>query len=231
MATKNVLRVALCFAACITTLVPCAFGQGSERLDQILAAMDRNAKSFRSAQAVFTAKMWNSVINDFVPPPDIGKIFLRKSDAGIEASAIYQQPPDKMIMFSGNRLEIYMNGQINAYDASAHHDELETFLVLGFGSSGEDMRNSYDIKDLGPDKVESFDTEKLELVPKSASVLTHVPKIILWMDPKLGISRQEQIYVERDGDYRLAQYTDIELNRNLPKNAFKMKASTKTITH
>ena len=124
-----------------------------------------------------------------------------------------------------------MNGQINAYDASAHHDELETFLVLGFGSSGEDMRNAYDIKDLGAETVEGFDTEKLELVPKSASVLVHVPKVILWIDPKLGVSRKQQIYVEKEGDYRLALYGDIEINKNLPKNAFKMKATQKTVIH
>src|SRR5215469_2700388 len=231
MATKNVPRVALCFAACIATLVPPAFGQENKRLDQVLAAMDQNAKIFRGAEASFTAKMWNSVINAFVPPDDMGKLYLRKSGSGIEASAVYTQPRDKQIIFSGNRLEIYQNGQINTYDATAHHDELETFLVLGFGSSGEDMRNSFDIKDLGPEAVESFDTEKLELVPKSASVVVHVPKIILWIDPKLGVSRQQQIYVENQGDYRLATYSDISLNRNLPKNAFKMKASQKTVIH
>lgn len=231
MATKNVPRAALCFAAFIATFVPTAFGQGSNRLDQVLAAMDQNAKTFRGAEASFTAKMWNSVINAFVPPDDIGKIYLRKTGSGIEASAIYSQPRDKQIIFSGDKLEIYQNGQVNSYDASAHHDELETFLVLGLGSSGADMRNSFDIKDQGPETVESFDTEKLELVPKSASVLVHVPKIILWIDAKLGVSRQQQIYVENQGDYRLATYSDIALNRNLPKNAFKMKASQKTVIH
>ena len=102
--------------------------------------------------------------------------------------------------------------------------------MLGFGGSGADLRKSYEIKDMGPDKVENFDTEKLELVPKSAQVLAHVPKIILWMDPKLGISRQQQIYVEKEGDYRLAQYTSIELNRNIPKNAFKMKPAGKSVS-
>jgi hypothetical protein len=231
MATKNVLRVALCFAAFITTLVPAAFSQESGRLDQVLAAMDRNAKTFRTAQADFTASMWNSVINSFVPPDDVGKIYLKKSDSGIDASAIYTQPPDKQIRFSGNKLEIYQNGQINTYDASAHHDELETFLVLGFGSSGEDMRKSYDIKDLGAEKIDGSDTEKLELVPKSGAVLAHVPKMVLWMDPTLGVSRQQMIYVEKEGDYRVAKYTDIRINRNMPKNAFKMKPSVKIVTH
>lgn len=231
MATKNVLRVAPCFAAFIAIFVPAAFGQGSGRLNQVLAAMDQNAKTFRTAEASFTARMFNSVINAFVPPDDVGKIYLRKGSSGIEANAVYTQPPDKEIRFSGNKLEIYQNGQINTYDAGAHRDELETFLVLGFGSSGEDMRKSFDINDLGPEAVESFDTEKLELVPKSASVVAHVPKIILWMDPKLGVSRRQQINVEKEGDYRLATYSDIKLNRNLPKNAFKMKASQKTINH
>jgi outer membrane lipoprotein-sorting protein len=233
MATKKVLGVALCFAAFIPTFVPAAFSQENKnlRLNQVLAAMDQNAKTFRNAQASFTARMFNSVVNAFVPPDDAGRIYLQKTGSGIEASAIYTQPRDKQIKFSGNTLEIYQNGQRNTYDATAHHDELETFLVLGFGSSGDDMRKSFDIQDLGPEAVEGSDTEKLELVPKSASVLAHVPKIILWIDPKLGVSRQQQIYVEKEGDYRLATYTNIAINRNLPKNAFKFKAVQKTVIH
>ena len=232
MATKNVRRVAPCFAAFIAILASAALSQTKTRLDQILAAMDQSAKTFRSAQANFTARMFNSVINAYVQPDDTGKMYLRKTDSGIEASAIYTQPPDKEIKFSGNKLEIYQNGQVNSYDASTHRDELETFLGLGFGSSGEDLRKSFDIKDDGPDTVDGFDTEKLELVPKSASVLAHVPRVFLWMDLKLGISRKQQIYVEKEGDYRLATYSDIEVNpKNLPKNAFKMKASQKTVIH
>jgi outer membrane lipoprotein-sorting protein len=169
--------------------------------------------------------MWNSVINGFVPPDDQGKIYLRKVGSQIEASAIYSEPSGKQIVFMKDKLEVSQNGQVNTYDAAAHHDELETFLVLGFGSSGEEMRNSFEIKDLGPDKVGSADTEKLQLVPKSASVLAHVPKIILWVDPKLGISRQQQIYVEKEGDYRLALYTDIKINKGVSGSVFNIKGS------
>ena len=112
MATKNVLRVALCFAAFIATLAPAAFSQGSTRMDQVLAAMDQNAKTFRTAQASFTARMWNSVINAYVPPDDAGKMYLRKSGSGIEASAIYTQPPDKEITFSGNTLDAMRSGPV-----------------------------------------------------------------------------------------------------------------------
>lgn len=227
MATNKGL---LCFAVLLATSVPAAFCQTDGRLDQVMAAMDANAKGFRSAQANFNAKMWNSVINAFVPPDDQGKIYLRKASSGIEASAIYSVSAEKQIVFTGDKLEVYQGGQVDTYDAAAHRDELESFLVLGFGGSGADLRKSYEIKDMGPDKVENFDTEKLELVPKSAQVLAHVPKIILWMDPKLGISRQQQIYVEKEGDYRLAQYTSIELNRNIPKNAFKMKPAGKSVS-
>jgi outer membrane lipoprotein-sorting protein len=69
----------------------------------------------------------------------------------------------------------------------------------------------------------------LDLVPKSQKVRNNVAHIILWIDTGRGVSLQQQVF-EPSGDYRLAKYSDIEINQKLPDNAFKLKTTGKTKT-
>jgi outer membrane lipoprotein-sorting protein len=52
-------------------------------------------------------------------------------------------------------------------------------------------------------------------------------QIILWIDPARGISAQQQL-IEPSGDYRLAKYSNIKVNQNIPNDVFKLKTSGKT---
>ena len=49
----------------------------------------------------------------------------------------------------------------------------------------------------------------------------------LWIDPQRGISLQQQLF-ETSGDYRMAKYSDIQVNQKIPDSVFKMKISSKT---
>ena len=49
-----------------------------------------------------------------------------------------------------------------------------------------------------------------ELVPKSEKVRNTFDHIWLWIDPSRGVSVQQQLF-EPSGDYRLAKYSDIQL--------------------
>jgi outer membrane lipoprotein-sorting protein len=49
----------------------------------------------------------------------------------------------------------------------------------------------------------------------------------LWIDPARGVSVQQQFF-EPTGNYRLAKYSDIQINQKLPDNAFKLKTTAKT---
>ena len=54
-------------------------------------------------------------------------------------------------------------------------------------------------------------------------------RILLWIDPARGVSVQQQFF-ESSGDYRLAKYSNIELNQKLADGVFKLKTSGKTET-
>jgi outer membrane lipoprotein-sorting protein len=202
-------------------------------LDQVLRSMDENAAKFRSAQADFTWTPYNAVIGDN-EAPDKGRIYFRRQGNDIEMAAMIQPPDDRQIIFSGGKVQVFQPKTkiLDVYDTSAHKDEAETFLVLGFGSSGQDLRKSFDIKYVGDEKIGNVQTAKLELTPLSDKIKKTFPQIDLWIDPQRGISLRQKL-LQTGGDYRMADYSNIRLNEKVPDSAFKVKSSgpTKTVNH
>ena len=201
-------------------------------LDQVLHSMDENAAKFRCAQADFVWTPYNSVIND-TETPDRGKIYFRKVGSEIQMGATIQPPDDRQIVFAAGKVEVYQpkTKVLDVYDTSAHKAEVESFLVLGFGSSGQDLRKSFEVKYLGEQKIGNVSTGHLQLTPLSEKVKTSFPRIDLWISPQ-GLSLRQQLF-QTGGDYRLADYSNIRLDQKVPDSAFKIKSSgpTKTVTH
>jgi outer membrane lipoprotein-sorting protein len=202
-------------------------------LGDILTKMDETASKFRSAQANFTWTTYNSVVNA-ESGNQTGKIYFRRVGTETEMSAEIDPPDAQKIIFSKGKIQIYKSrmGTVDVYDAGAHREEFEAFLVLGFGSSGEDMRKSFDVSYGGEEKIDGIDAAKLDLVPKSEKIKQHFPQIVLWIDPKMGVSVQQKL-VELSGDYRLAKYSNIQINQKIPDKVFKLKTSgkAKVVTH
>lgn len=199
-------------------------------LDQVLHSMDENAAKFRSAQADFTWTPYNAVINE-METPDKGRIYFRREGNEIQMAAIIQPPDGRQIVFRDGRVEVYQpkTKVSDIYDTSAHKDEAETFLVLGFGSSGQDLRKSFDVRYMGQEKIGSVVTAKLALTPLSEKIKGTFPEIDLWIDPQWGVSLRQKL-LQKEGDYRLADYSNIRLNERVPDSAFKVRA-TKTVNH
>ena len=205
--------------------------QGS--LDQVLHSMDENAAKFRSAQADFTWTPYNAVIGDN-ESPDKGRIYFRREGNEIQMAAMIQPPDDRQIIFTGGKVQVFQpkTKVVDVWDTTSHKDEAETFLVLGFGSSGQELRKSFDVKYIGDEKIGNVQTAKLELRPLSEKIKKTFPEIDLWVDPQRGISLRQKL-LQTGGDYRLSDYSNVRLNEKVPDSAFKIKSSgaTKTVTH
>jgi len=202
-------------------------------LDEVLHSMDENAAKFRTAQADFAWTPYNAVINS-LDTPDKGTIYFRKTGTEIQMAARFQPPDGREITFTGGKLQVYQprTKEVDVYDAASHKAEVETFLVLGFGSSGEELRKSFDIKYLGQEKIGDVETGHLQLTPLAENVKKNFPRIDLWIDPQRGLSVRQQLF-QTGGDYRLADYSNIRLNDKVSESVFKIKPAgpTKTVTH
>jgi outer membrane lipoprotein-sorting protein len=226
-------RVALQWLLCAVILVVPAFAASDAGLEKILAKMDETAAKFRTAQANFTWTTFNSVVNE-ESGRQTGKIYFQRNGNETEMAADIDPPDAQQVIFSRGKIQLYKSRTniVDVYDASAHRQEFESFLVLGFGSSGSDMQKSYDLTYGGEEKIDGTDTARIELVPKSEKIKQHFPQIILWINPQTGISVQQKL-METDGDYRLAKYSGIQLGQKIPSKVFQLKTSgnTKVVTH
>jgi outer membrane lipoprotein-sorting protein len=207
-----------------------AWAAADTALDSVLQKMDETARQFRSAQANFTWTVYNKAIND-VAETERGKIYFRRTSRDTQMAADVTQPDSRQIVFSQGKIQVYQPKieTIDVYDASAHREEFETFLVLGFGSTGEMMKRSFTIKDGGEETIDGLKTVKLELTPIAEKVREQFPQIILWIDPNRGLSVEQKL-VEANGDYRLAKYSDIVLKDKLPDRVFHLPKA-KVVNH
>jgi outer membrane lipoprotein-sorting protein len=189
--------------------------------------MDQTAVDFRTTQAAFVWDQYQKVVEEH----DIqkGMVYFRRVGNGIEMAAEITDPSPKYVLFTGSRVDVYQPkiDQVTRYNTGKDRATVESFLVLGFGGGGKDMLKSFEVKYIDAEKVDGIDTAKLELVPKSAKGRNTFDHIWLWIDTSRGVSVEQQLF-EPSGDYRLAKYSDIQLNQKIPDSAFKLKTTGKT---
>ena len=205
--------------------------QASSGLEAVLSQMDAAAAQFRTAEADFVWDQYQKVINE--TDTQKGKIYFRRTGKGdTQMSLNVTSPEQKNVLFADGKLRMYQPkiDQVNEYDVGKNRDEVETFLVLGFGGRGHDLQQQFDVKYDGTEPVNGVQTSKLELTPKAAKVRNMFDRIIIWEDAQKGISLKQQAF-EPSGDYRIATYSNIKVNSKVPDNAFKLHTSghTKTV--
>jgi outer membrane lipoprotein-sorting protein len=198
-------------------------------LQRVVAQMDRTAADFRTTQAKFVWTQYTAVVND-ITDTQKGLVYFRRTGKQVEMAAdINEPPPPKYVLFTGSKVQVYQPkiDQVTQYDTGKDRAAFESFLVLGFGGSGQDMLKSFDVTYLGTENVAGVDTAKLELIPKSEKARNTFNRIWLWIDPARGVSVQQKLFAP-DGDYRLADYSDIRLNEKISDSVFKLKTTGKT---
>ncbi len=147
-----------------------------------------------------------------------------------EAAVIWEQYQKVVDEHETQKGQVYQPKieQVTVYNTGKNREEVESFLVLGFGGRGHDLLKSFQVKYLGDEKIGALDMAKLDLVPKAANVRNNVDHIVLWIDSALGISVQQQFFFGSSGDYRLAKYSDIKVNERISDSVFKLKTTGKT---
>jgi outer membrane lipoprotein-sorting protein len=200
-------------------------------LDKVLAQMDAAAAKFRSAQANFQWDQFERVVSS--TDTQTGVIYFLRSGANTRMAADIQtydgQPAKKIIVFKDGVLQFYQPqiDQMTVIHAGNKQDQFESYLALGFGGSGSDLKKSWEITYQGMEAVDGVQTAKLDLVSKVASDRNNVSHITIWVDPTRAISLK-QIMFEPSGDSRTAYYRSIQYNKKISSSVFKIKTDPKT---
>ena len=221
----------LVFAASIVlVLMPVRMAFAADDLDRVLRKLDMAAANFHSTSAEFE---FDTVTTEPIPEKDIQKgivYFERKGSSfllGVHYREVNSKPVPKVYVISGGVFRLY-EPMINQVTTSSKVSKYEGYLALGFGASGKDLEQKWNIKYLGPETLDGVKTEKLELVAKDPDVLNVFPKVTIWVDPERGVSLK-QILDQGSGQYRVSFYFNIKVNQALPADAFTFKTDKKTV--
>jgi outer membrane lipoprotein-sorting protein len=203
-----------------------ALAAHAQNLEGVLNSMDKAAAGFKTAQTDFVWDQFEKVVGEH--DYQKGVMYFRRQGDDVQMAADITSPDKKYVLFTGGMVSVYVPkaGQVTEYNAGKNKADFETFLVLGFGGRGHDLARSFDVKYSGMEQVQGVNAAKLDLTPKSQKVANMFQTITLWIDPARGVSVQ-QLFTEKSGDYRLAKYSNIQLNPKLPNDVFKLKTSGK----
>ena len=154
------------------------------------------------------------------------------ADIKKEGSSPDQMKPEpKFVLFREGKIRMYQPkpDQVTEYNLGKNASDFSSYLVLGFGGSGQDLVKAFEVTYQGPESINGVATAKLQLVPKSERLRNNFKQIFLWIDLDRGISVQQQFF-EPQGDYRLAKYSSIRMKEKLADDIFKLKTTSKTTT-
>lgn len=211
----------------ILVITPLAWPQGDPAaLDRVLTSMDNAAKGFHTAQADFTFDQYTKLVNDH----DLqkGKLYFRRQGKDVEMAADFSEPKQYAI-YSNGKAQLYnlKTDTVNQYKAEKSRAQVDAMLLLGFGGGGHSLLGDYGVAYAGTENIDGVNASKLELTPKSKEMLNNITKIVLWIDPARGISVQQQMLFP-GGDYRMAKYSNIQLDKKVSDDVFKLKTTGKT---
>jgi len=215
-------------ALLLLAALPAAPTSPKDSLESLRARMDKAASEFKTMTANVTYVTHTDVLNENTT--ETGTVTMQKVQPGEARGLIEFLTPDKYtIAFEKRLLRKYLPkiNTIQEWNLDKHGEQLDQFLMIGFGTSGTMLAKDYDMTVAGTGTLKGFEatpTIRLRLIPKAGEVKEYVKQLELWI-PETGdpYPLQEKISAP-SGDYRLITYTGMKINSPLAPDALKLKA-------
>jgi outer membrane lipoprotein-sorting protein len=182
--------------------------------------MDAASAKFENAQADFVWDNYTKVVDDH--EQQSGAIYFDRSGGQTQMAALVDKPDKKTVIYTGSKLYFYQPSidQLTIFTAGVNRSQYESFLTLGFGGSGKDLKAAWEINDLGPETIDGVAAEKLDLRSQQAKDGAKIDHITIWVDPARAVSLK-QVFYYTSGDTRTSTFTHIKYNaKSLPKTTF-----------
>ena len=202
--------------AVLIALPVACFGVGAE---DVLAKLDQSAGKFNSMTATLTRLTYTKVIDD--KSIEQGHIALKKvTPRDIQVLINFEKPDPRTVSFRGRKAEILYPKlkTVQEIDLGKRTDLIDQFLLVGFGTSGQELQSNYTVKYVGDEAVGGQKAHRMQLTPKKDKV----QPMELWIAENGGYPVQQK-FVQPSGDYYLFTYQDVKLNPQLGNEAFTMK--------
>lgn len=208
----------LAAAALFSTARASSAPQNAWTLDSVLKQLDSQAASFHSLTADLERTKVTVVVDD--KSTESGQISVRSDDKmRIEVT----QPDARTILRDGDNFYIYNPKihRVEEYNLGKKKSVVDQFLLLGFGTSGSSLKESYSVTLQGEETLDNHKVVRLELLPKTDEVRKQLSKILLWLDESTWLPAQQQFFETGSGDYFIIRYRNIKRNVRISDDEFK----------
>ena len=221
-ALKTWLCVLLAGAMAVALAPPACARKGKHHTDltEILAQMNEASKRLKTVSANLDYTTVTVLVDD--KSTESGQLFYRKGKT-TEICINFQKPERKILLLRKNRGEIYLPkiNQVQEYNLEQKSDLLQQFLLLGFGTDTNELKKNYDVKYLREEDLLDDSTVLLELTPRKGNVTAQITKIQIWVSEESWLPSQQKFF-EPGGDYLIATYSGVKVNRDLPGSTFEL---------
>ena len=197
--------------------------------DTTLAGMDQAATRFATVTGNLEYTKVTVLVND--RSTERGTIYFEKAKGKTRVMLAFREPAEKYVLFQGTKVSFYRPkiAEAEEYDIAQRQGLVEQFLLLGFGTAGNDLQKAYRIAWRGEETLDGQRVVHLELTPKSAQASTRLKQIELWLAPENWQPIQQKFW-EPSGDYLIARYSGLKLNTKIPDRNFKLPLRGKVKT-
>ncbi len=191
-------------------------------LNEVFAVMDKTSQQFRGVTADIQRDVYTAVIDDH--QKDSGTIKVKRDKSHDTRMLIeFTKPAVKYLSIEGEQASVYTPKTKTVQEVDIKKGLVDQFLLLGFGASGMDLTEHYDVQLLGTDTPGGQPAWHLQLIPKSPDILKNLKKAELWIGQGNGLPVQEKLYTSARGDYELVTYSNMKLNPQLSDGDLKLK--------
>jgi outer membrane lipoprotein-sorting protein len=192
-------------------------------LDAVLAKMDAASATFKGMKADVEWVSFTALVED--KSVEEGEMLVRRSaPKAADLFIHFVDPYEKTLLVRGSKAEIYKPKikTVEEYDLTKYKEQFDQAMLIGFGTSGKAIRESYEAKLLGEETVNGEPTVHLELIPKDADARSKGQKLEMWVSTNTWQTVQQKLYQDKSGDYKLYTYSSIQPNPKMSDSDFKL---------
>lgn len=221
----------LVFAFSMSAWFASAGFASAESLDAVLARLDQGAAKFHSMTADVKMTSYTAILND--SSTESGSLKMERTKKGTEAIVDFTGAQDqRTIGFFNQTIQLYLpkTKLLQIYRLGKKNNFLDQYLLLGFGSSGQDLKKGYNIQLAGSDVIEGKPATQLKLVPKEKKVQENLSQVEIWIPQDSDFPVQQKFY-NPNGNYRLAVYSNLQLNPQIGELKLDVPKDVKVENH
>ncbi len=210
------------FFALVTAALLAVQAVRADDLKSVLQRLDAAAEGFQTTSAHVE---FDTIQTDPIPDKDVltGTAYYERNGNHFQMAAHLTEhnnhPTAKTYILSAGTLRVSDTGKESDAKAYTQAGKYESYLMLGFGASGTELMEKWEIRHLGTETIAGVKTDKLELIARDPNIRKTIRKVTIWLDTSRAVSLK-QVFDEGEGQSYVCSYSDFKVNQPLPKGAF-----------